>query len=213
MTRDEIKERVKENLYDSGMVNFDSESLDDSIQDGYDEIALLSGCVEKIATLGLVGNLTYYKVTDYVTNYFRPIAIWNNQTNRWLEPLSYKEIGELHGRWETVNGSVIAFTPIGFEYIAIFRKPATTSGTLLLFYKATADTLAGGTTPTIPSSDVNILEDYATADSLDQILEYEKSIRYFTDYQTKIKEIIRKLNSRNMSDRIMVMNEVVGMVK
>jgi len=212
MTKIEILDKVRGNLYDTGMVHWEKSDLDDAIQDGYNEIALFTQCIETVDTLSLVGNLTYYKMQDYFSDYYRPIAMWNNQTNKWLEPISIMELNEWHPRWETLIGEPMFFSPIGLEYVSIVKKPATTAGSLLVFYASTANTLADGTTPTIPEGSHNVLEDYATAILLDQNLEYTKAKNYYDDYEQKIGDIVRNLNKRSMPDRLMTLANVVGVV-
>lgn len=213
MTKTEILERVRGNLYDVGMEHWTYADLTSAIQDGYDEIALFTQCIEKVDTLTLVGDLSYYKMADYFSDYYRVVAMWNNDTNRWLEPVSITELNEWHPHWEILNGQPIFFTPIGLEYVALVRKPATTTGDLLVFYSATANTLADATTPTIPTGSHNVLEDYATSILLDQNLEYTKAQRYFDDYENKIGDIVRDLNKRSIPDRLMTLASVVGTLR
>ena len=186
MNRDEIKNRVRDNLLDEGQVHWEDFDLNTAIQDGYDEVALFTQCIEKVATLTLVSNLTYYKMIDYFSDYYRIVAIWNTDTNRWLEPIAISELNESHPRWETLIGQPAFFTPIGIDYVAITKKPLIATSTLLIFYISTANTLAGSTIPTIPISSHEVLEDYATAILLDQTLEYAKSQRYYENYLRKI---------------------------
>jgi hypothetical protein len=210
MNRDQLKERITNNLYDAGQVNFTSDTLNDSIQDGYDEVALLTQCIEKIATVTFVDQLTYYNLATLISDYYRVIAIWNNNTNRWLEPIAYGELDEFGTRWETHNGEPSHFAMLGWEYLALYRKPSTATGTMLVFYKAQADTLAGASTPVIPVGEADVLETYATQDLLDQHLEYQKSQIYWTKYQDQVKEILRDVNKRSLPDRLYMLANVVG---
>lgn len=210
MTRDEIKTRVASNLYDSGMVNFTDDTINDSIQDGYDEVSLLTQCIEKIATVSFVDQLTYYNLATLISDYYRVIAIWNNNTNRWLEPIAFGELEEFGSRWETYNGEPSHFSPVGWEYVAIYRKPSTASGNMLVFYKAFADTLAGGSTPVIPAGEGNILEYYSTQDLLDQHLEYAKAQTYWNIYSEQLREVIRDINKRSLPDRLYLLAQVIG---
>lgn len=213
MTRDEIIEQVRDNLYDVGMEHWESYDLQTTLQDGYEEVAVFTQCIEKVTTLNLVGNLSYYKMTSYISDYYRPIAMWNNQTNRWLVPISIAELNESHPRWETLNGEPSFFSPLGLEYVALARKPATTAGSLLVFYAANANQLTGTETPTIPESSHKVLENYTTSVLLDQALEFTKAQKYFDDYLKDIRTIVRHINSRSLPDRLFFLSEVVGTLK
>ena len=213
MTRLEILERVRGNLYDTGMDHWETYDLHTAIQDGYEEVAVFTQCIETVGTLNLVGNLSWYKMTDYFSDYFRIVAMWNNQTNRWLEPIAVSELGAWHERWETQNGEPAFFSPVGLEYVALCKKPATTTGSLLVFYASTADTLTDNDTPVIPPASHTVLEDYATSILLDQALEFSKASAYYEQYLGKIKNIVRDMNSRSLPDRLFTLAEVVGMIR
>ncbi len=212
MTRDQIKEQVASNLFDSSLVNFDGDTINDSIQDGYDELALLAQNIEKITAVSFVANLTYYNLATLISDYYRVIAIWNNNNNRWLEPIAYGELDEIHPRWETLNSEPSHFSILGWEYIALYRKLTSATGSMLVFYKAQAPTLSGGTTPTIPAGEPDILENYATQDLLDQHLEYTKSLTYWTKYIEQVGTVIKDVNRRSLPDRLYFLAEVVGKV-
>lgn len=202
MTAAEICERVSQNLYDEGMVRFTDEAITTSVQDGYDEIALLTGCIEKITSVSFVDDLSYYNFRTLISDYYRPLALWNNNINRWLNPVAYRELGKYSGCWETLNGQSTEFATLGWEYIVLFKKMATASGTMLAFYKASANTLSSTDTPTLPPANYDVLVDYGTADQLDIELEYTKAQRYYTMYLEGIKKIRRTVNSRSLPDRI-----------
>lgn len=202
MTAAEIYERISGNLYDEGMVRFTDDAIRDSVQDGYDEIALLTGCIEKIDTLNFSNNLSYYNFRTLISDYYRPLAIWNNNINRWLNPIAYRELREYSGRWETLNGQSTEFATLGWEYVILFKKMATASGDMLVFYKASANTLIDSDTPILPPANYDILVDYGTSDLLDSDLEYKKAQKYYKYYLEGIKKIRQTVNSRSLPDRI-----------
>lgn len=203
MTCNEILNRAGDNLYDEGLVRFTETALLDSIQDGYDELALLTGAIERVTTVNFQANLNYYTMSSYISDYYRPIACWNTDNNRWLDPIPYSEFDDYFGgRWETLTGVPTLFTILGWETLVLARKKSTTSGNFLHFYKARADTLTLATTPTLPSELHHVLVDYAVGDLLDYNLEYTKSMKYFANYQEGLQKIKRQLNSRALPDRL-----------
>lgn len=212
MTRDQIAGKVAQNLYDVGMVQFDADNLNDSVQDGYDEVALLTNCIEKVTTVNFQSNITYYNLRTLVTDYYRPVAIYNPNTKRWMAPTAFRDMREFHPRWETVNGEEAFFSPLGFEYIVFFRKQTTASGNFYIFYSATADTLTGATTPQIPIEYHKVLENYATADMLDQNLEYTKAMKYYNAYIADLDRIKNLVRNRNWPDRLYVLAAEEGLI-
>lgn len=209
MTLAEIRQEVVERLYDTGFVQFDTDNLNDSIFDGYQEVALLTGCIEKVQTVNFVGQLTYYKMTDYISDYFRPLGIWNVDTNRWLEPVTYKELSTYGYNWEVQNGQPIVYSVLGWDYICIYRKPATNEGSMAVFYSAQATQLSDSEEPEIPSEYHDVLINYAVADMLDQNLEYRKSTQAYADYLQRLEDIKRYMNSRSLPDRLYSLKEFV----
>jgi len=203
MTRDQIIEVVRGNLSQDGLDFFTLLDFTDSIQDGYNLAVGYSECIEGYGTIDFVSELTYYDFSTLLTNYLRPLAIFNNNTNRWLEATSLKELQKIDYKWETVHGEPIMFWPINFKYVALFPRPSTATGNMTIFYKKVADTLTGGTTPEIPDECVDVLEQYVTSDMLDQLEEYNKSTRYFKEMQETLEGLKKLVNKRLLPDIIL----------
>jgi hypothetical protein len=211
MTRDQIQTRVAENLYDEGLINFTNETINDSIQDGYDQVALLTGCIENITEVNWTGNKSYYYMPDLITDFYYTIGIWNNKNNSWLEPIQFKGLAAYLGvRWETYTGTPQVFCPLGYGWLAFARKYADTDDSMQVFHTETADTLSGSTTPTIPEGLDRVLIEYATGDLLDQHLEYTKSMEWFEKYMETVKEIHTHVNKRNTYDRYLILAMKLG---
>ena len=195
-------------MFDAGVVFWTISDIHDSIQDGYDEVATLTECIEKVTSVNFASNRTYYNFRSLIPDYFRIIAIYNNVTNRWLIPNHLREFDETSWRWETLSGSVEFFAPCGFEWLALLRKPASATSNMLVFYKATANTLIGTDIPKIPvggatlSTVDSILENFATGDLLQQALEYGKAERYNKLYLDQLELVKTLLNSRALPDRL-----------
>lgn len=202
MTRDEIFGRVSQNLEDSGLVHFVQDDLVDSVQDGYEIIALLAQTIERATTVAFVANQTYYNLYNLISDFYRVFAIYNTSTKKWMEPVAYHEIRENSHRWETVKGAPREWAPLGYSHIAIFPKPATTVGSMLIFYKGTAPTLTGSLAPEFPISEHESLVDYGTGDLLDQDLEYTKSLEYMRKFYARLQEIHKQVHSRDLIDRV-----------
>lgn len=202
-TRDQIVTAVRQNLDDEGVGTFYSEDdLNDSIQDGYDEVAVLTECVENAAQVNFQSELTFYDFASLLTGYIRIFAIWNNNTNRWLDPISENELSELRDDWEISNSEPTNYCTESPRYIALFPRPLVASGYMICFYKQQADILIGTSVPQIPVEHDDVLELYATADLLDQTQEYAKAVKYFQEYAARISDIKKAVNSRSLPDRV-----------
>lgn len=207
MTRDEIVGKIIQNLEDEGMVHFTTDDLYDSIHDGYQIVALFTQCIEKITTISLVANQSYYNLRTLITDYYRVFAIYNQNTKRWLEPKAYKEFQEYAVNWELLHGNPVEWAPLGCDHLAIFRKPASAiADAFIIFYKAFPITpLAGNEEPEFFPEFHKILVEYVTSDLLDQDLEYTKANKWFTMFIQSLIALKKKVESRNFPDRIMTL--------
>lgn len=208
MTRDQIAARVRFNLNDSGITFYSADDINDSLQDGYNEVVALARTIEATATLNLTANLSYYNFSTLITNYLHVVAIYNNVTLQWLDYLPLKVLQELDARWEIRSGQPKFFTVLDDSYVALYPKVTTTAGTMLVVYKAMANTLVGATAPTIPDSHQIILEHYSTMDLLEQDEEFVKAQEWMDEYFNQLKELRSQMTNRNAVDRIGMLQSV-----
>lgn len=202
MTRDDIAARARFNLDDSGITFYSADDFNDSIQDGYNEAVALSRTIEVNKTISFVNSLTYYKFGDIISDYIHVIAIFNNNTNKWLDYISLELLKEGNARWETTEGQPKFFTVFEDRYIALYPKQATATGTMLVLYKGTANVLLAATEPTIPDSHQIILEQYTTGDLLEQAEEFRKAQEWQDEYFKQTKQLMQQMFERNNTDRI-----------
>ena len=189
MTRDELAGRISRNVNSTG-VFYTPADLNDAIQDGYDEIVGLTGCIHKATTIAFTANLTYYDFGSLISDFAALVAIWNTTTKRWLLPVSEKYLERERDDWETATGTPEYFYPVNFRYVAIYRKPSSAGyGNMYVFYKALADTLEGDDTPSIPHEYVQTLEEYVTTDMFEQQREWVKANDRMKAYLEQLKEL------------------------
>ena len=215
MTRDAIASRIRFNLNDAGVNFYSADDINNSIQDGYDEVVAIGQPIEKVATLSWVSSLVYYNFRNLISDFIRPIAIFDNNSNRWLEHKSLQFLQAQRQDFELIAGPPFWYYVLDYNYTAVSPRYEAASGTFDVLYKASADTLSGGTVPSLPDSLTSVLESYGTADLLEQAEEYEKATKYwygnpkinqfgYFDYLEKIKKEVR---SRESPDRIHVLRE------
>ena len=208
MTRDDLAARVRFNLNDSGITFYSADDINDSIQDGYNEVVALARTIESTATVNFTASLSYYDLSTLISDYLHVIAIYNNTTKKWLDYLPLKVLQELDARWETKIGNPQYFTVLDDSYIAVYPKVSVTTGTMLVVYKAMANTLSAATVPTIPDFHQIILEQYTTMDLLEQAEEFVKAGEWMAEYFPQISELQSQMASRNSVDRINMLQEI-----
>lgn len=205
MTRDQIIGLAARELEDVTGIHFTNEDLEDSCQDGYDLIALLTQCVERVGSVTQVANQVYYDFST-LPGYFRVFAIYNNTNKQWLTPKPYGFFNYYGYRWEMNIGSIREFSPIGYKHIVVNQKPSVVnSDTLTVYYNAVAPTLSGDSVPEFYPEFHDILIQYIISDLLDQNLEYTKSQVYFTKFMLLFDKLKQKLDKRSAPDRIKVL--------
>lgn len=204
MTRDEIAGRVYRNLEDEDALHFTSDDINDAIQDGYDELALETLCVEKIANVNWVANQVYYNFSSLISDFYNVFAIWNKRNNKWIGGVTWRELRESTFKWSTMLGETFLWAPFGYSHIGIYRTPTVDDSTnpMVVMYSAQAETLIGSDTPSFPPDLHDTLVEYATGDLLNQDLEYTKSLIYINRYEEKKQRIKDWMNKRSTPDRI-----------
>lgn len=204
MTRDQISDRVKNNLNDNG-VFYSAEDINDSLQDGYAEVTAYTGCIFKATTINLVANLSYYDMGSLTPDFLAVTAVFNPITKQWLAPTNLSKLEGLRNDWEVATGNPFLFWPVNFRFMAIFPRVTVSSGTLYVFYRAHADTLLGTSTPQIPEEHQAVLENYVTGDLLEQAEEFTKASVELESYFKTIKDLrdsTRKFRTPDFQSRL-----------
>lgn len=227
MTRGQIKTIVSTNLADNQIFS-DSTDLEDSIQDAYDDIAFLTKCIVYTATVNWVPNLSYYDFVELgVSSYLGCLAIFNNVNNQWLrDDLSLRDFDNLRTDWEIAIGTPEFWAPSDPKRVAINRKYSGSAvngafnasaftnayyigdngglGNFTLYYWATAPTLSSDSSTFLIALDVqNLLEFYATADQLEDALEFEKASVYWKKYYSGIDEYAKRVRNSAHADLLL----------
>lgn len=191
LTRGDIKVRVSANLEDRGVTFYSDADLNNSMQDGYNEIAAFCQCIIKnVPNINFLANNNYYDFANLtITDFLFPIGIFNQQSNLWLDDtLTLRDFDRLRYDWETWIGTPQYWAPHSFKYVAIVPKFLSIGSTakLTLRYAAKAPTfIADGDIPLIAEDMKVLLEEYSTADLLESADEYTKASEYWESYETR----------------------------
>jgi len=196
MTQAELAAKISSNLNENS-VFFYSIDLQNSIQDGYDEITALTGVKDSVAII--TTGTTYYDLATLIPDLISVRAIYNPVTKQWLDPVSLLYLEKLRPNWENCVGAAECFWIVNYRYIAIFRQPAAQS--LYVFYKAAAPTLASNTVLEFPNEYLKTIEEYSTGDLLETQQEWERARVSLDQYVEDIGNFSTWVNNKDAGRR------------
>lgn len=207
-TRAQIKADIQDNLTDLAINFYSDDDLNASIQDAYDDVAILTQCIQKNTTLNWQSNLSYYNfVTLGVADYLGQIAIFNNVTNLWLrDDLNLKDFDRIRRDWETWICAPLFWAPSDPNNTAICPKyyGAGSLGTFVLYYWATAPTLMSDTDGFLIATDMqDLITLYVTGDLLEQAQEFAKAQNYWNLYYEHIDTYAARVKANCKSDLLL----------
>lgn len=206
MTKAEIIQRAAQDLEDEGLVHFLQRDFNDSFQDGYELVSLITQCIESSVSIATVANQPFYNLSALISNYYRIFAIYDLTNNRWLTPEAFTTFKTYSSRFLITTGHPREWTPLGWNYLLLHPTPQAVVN-LLCFYKTVATEIADGTSPEIPTESHDILQKYIVGDLMDQNLEYTKGKLYMDKFMLKIFEVKERVKKRDWPDRIMALTD------
>lgn len=203
-----IADAVRSNLNDQGITFYSQQDILDSIQDGCDQMFVRSGLVEDTIDISFQATYGYYDLRTLIPNFYAVTQIYNNQTRQWLTPMTIADYDMLRDDWELWNGQPQFFTPVDYKRIVVVPRPPTSTGTMKIYYKATAPTLTLATDLDIPTDIALTPEHYATADLLEQAREYSKSGLVWRDGNELLESATKRTQIRALPALIYRMREM-----
>jgi hypothetical protein len=181
-TLETVRIRVRENLEDNGINFYSNEDIDAVIQDAYYLLGLLVGAQRDSTTFNIPSE-PYIETSTIDTNFFALQGIFNNVKNCWLDILSSKEMKLVRTDWELWQGSPQFAVIIDFNRLALIPSSTTPSGTLTAFYiKVPPELVLTSDVIAIADPSESVIENYATADLLEQVKEISKARRYWEKF-------------------------------
>ena len=200
MNRDQVRTNLQHHF--NNTVYYDDQSLNDSIQDGLDEICAFTGCVYKSATIPFSQYTTYYDMLTLLPDYIGLVAMFNQTIRRWMIPSSLKKFWQDRIDWDTAYGTPYYFSPVSHRYVAIYKKPSIhTYGNMIVFYRAAAPTLSDTTPIPIPDEHITALETYCITDLWEQAQEFAKASIGLQAYQDNLENLRVLMRSQRNRDR------------
>lgn len=202
MTRDQIAQKIRRDLNDLGVTYYNATDINDSIQDGYDEVAVYCECIERSAILNFKDNTTYYDMSVLLPDYYRTVRIYSYLTKRFLHVNLERENFAGSWDWEVNQGTHYDFLIKGPKYIGISLRKTNAEGNFKIWYKAQANVLGPSDVPRIDNKFQLMLENYGIADLLEQNQEYTKANTYWTQYNKQLEDYRHKIQLLSQSDRL-----------
>ena len=201
MTFANIKDDIRGNLDDAGVTFYSNDDLTESLQDAYDDVVFQTQCIIKKQSLNFpVG--PYLDLSEYIEDFMGVCAIFNQNTNRFLrDDLTLRDFDNLRIDWELWNGTPDFWAPATFNIIAISPAYLSKMSGLDIYYFAKAPFVIDTATPLISVDFLDLLEDYSTADLLEQAEEFTKASRHWKTYIERIpdyRERTKKLAKRDI---------------
>lgn len=184
----EIRTDIRENLNDSGVTYYSAADLVESMEDAYSDILFHTRCLIKKVTLDFIAGCYYDFSLLGVEDFMCVIAIFNNNTNRWLDDnVNLRQLDNIRTDWEIAEGQPQLWCPVSFGMNVIWPYIAIPTGNFDLYYAATAPSIGDFTeTPSIASDAQGLIEQYSTGDLLEQAEELIKANEYFKGYNTNL---------------------------
>lgn len=197
-----IKGYISKNLDDTGNIFYTTTNVDNSIQDAYDDVAVLTQCIVKKATVNFTTDPYYDFKQLGISDFLAATAIFNQNTNRWLQDnITIRDLDLMRDDWELWNGTPNWWAAANFKYTVIMPKYSTVPLLPMdLYYWATAPTVFDINVPLIPTDIHDLIEDYSTADLLEQAEEYTKANAYWKDYFDNIEVCSQRLKNIASAD-------------
>ena len=231
-TRGQIKFDVQNNLIELNINFYSDQDLNNSVQDAYDDMVILTQCIQKQVTIPWVSNLSYYNFVQMgISDYMGTIAIFNNVSNLWLrDDLSLKDFDRIRRDWETWIGTPIFWAPSSPQNIGICPKllnaaltygafdsgsfnnsafyvdnsQTSNLGSFVLYYWAVAPTLQDDSDTLLIASDkTTAIVQYVTADLLEQAQEFNKAMDYWGPYWDNVEDYADRVKRNCKADLLL----------
>lgn len=186
----QIKSAVRANLNDGGVSFYSAADLTEAMEDAYSDIFFQTRCLIKKVTLNFIDRNYYDFKLLGVEDFMCVIAIYNNNTNRWLfDNVTLRDFDSFRYDWELWQSQPQFWAPVNFDLNVIVPYLTSPTGTFDLYYAAKApDVDDDSVTPLIATDMQKLLEWYATGDMLESSEEFKKAGAYLSQYNEQLEE-------------------------
>ena len=203
MTRKNMANKIRINLNDLGVTYYSEDDLIDSIQDAYDEITVYCECIDQEIDINFQNDLTYYNLTELVPDFYRVIRVWHPGINQFMYIGSDRDENSMRNDWELTQATPRDVIISGPNMLGFVGRNSNATGFFTLFYKAKGkNPLNDNDVFQINTNYLMLIENYCTADLLEQNQEFVKAQKYWEHYEPKLQEYRQKIQLLARSDRV-----------
>lgn len=207
MTKEQIIDIARNELADDGVTYYGDADLNDSFDEGYKQICVFTGVLERVSELSIEDETVYYNFYETIPSYYRTFAVYSNVVDEWLSHKSTEYFKKLRYDWELARGTSRHYSVIDFQFTAFFPVPETATGTLEIFYKAVPDSIELDATPEMPEQHQPTITAFIVMDLLSQAEEYTKANINASQYFDRLNALRTYVNARSFPDRVNILRE------
>lgn len=201
MTKNEIIQRALAELEDIGQIRYADDEVQAAFDDGYEYVAMVTGCVERITTVTAPIDVVYLDINSLIPTILAPFAIWNNRTNRWIEseaPNVMFAYNPTHGRQ---SRELREWSVMGDRWIVWDCAPVAATS-ITIYHTAVPEAIGMSSTPEIPTDFHDILVDYVVADACIGDLKINRSNNLMSRVEKRVMDLKIRLDKRTTPERI-----------
>jgi len=184
---------------------FSLAQVKEALNDGLEEISDATEWFERNRAVPHVADQLYYDLTTSLGSdqILTPKHAFNNQTNRWLEFKSARDLDNERLEWETVTGEEEKCLLRGLWWFGIFPHSSTATGSFTLYYTAIPPSMVeDADSPNFPEEYQYGLIEYAIGDLRAQERNYDDALRHFNEYLRYEQGLAHYVQGRVSRDRM-----------
>lgn len=184
MTKAELRANVRRRLEQASSVFVTDDDIDAAIDEGYRAISDATEWREVWRPIDLCASRPYYDLRTIFqgVEILTPLRAFHEDTNRWLTPVSARDLDAGYARWEQVVGQPDRLLTRGLFWIGYWPITSAESGTVKQYATALPDALEDDDEPGFSSVFHEALEDYALADLWPPLGEVTKALTAWDTY-------------------------------
>ena len=199
-----LRSEVRRQLDDDTAAFVTDADIDDSLNEGYEEMSEATLWYERQFMLPLLSRRTYYNVRELAPD--EPLGVsrcWNTVTQKWLDPDSVRALDGRIRQWELNAGEPRSYFMRGHWWLGVWPKPASDDiSRVRVYYTAIPPPMTLDTdVPGFPPEFHWALVDYALYDTLIQDREPGTALAHYSLYLTYRDELMRYVGRRQSLDR------------
>lgn len=207
-----ILSRVRVKYESESAVRWDDSALLKSVNEGLDDLALMTGFYERHVVVPIQADIQYYDLRGFTPETVLSItAIYSTQRKDWLAAITSNELDRFNPMWEQSAGSPIKYFTHGIYWWGVWpRANNAVDGFFWVYFKGLPPHFghAQSVLDDLPDDFVPALEDYALYDLAAQDGMTDRALRYWASYLDRAKRFASFVDKRLTRAATMTMGEM-----